>query len=437
VIEGGAGTGWTIYPPARWSGKSSTWDKLSNFGDTLKLLVPSYSRKAVSGWTNHSCKVTSQKASEKNVGYRGSKSIIDYFNPASRKSIIVKEQRVDGSWCIKPMHLRCTLTGFERNYQTEIPSKEIIQTRCFSSKTSQSDLSFSFNPWCLTGFIDAEGSFMIRVRKSSRYNIGWHVIPVFSITLHKKDLYLLNALKSYYGGAGSIWKDGEATFKFRIESLEQIIKVVIPHFDKYPLKTQKLGDYLLFRDVVELMKNKEHLTTKGLHKIISIKASLNNGLTEELKGAFPNIDPVERPLVKTPENIQGQWIAGFTSGEGCFKILVKKSSTIKIGFQVLLVFQITQHSRDEMLMKSLINHFRCGILEKDSRGPWLNLSVYNFVENYGKIIPFFQIHSIIGKKYEDFKDWCEVAKIVETKNHLTLKGLEEIQKIKSGMNKGR
>lgn len=63
-----------FWSPAGWSGKSSIWDKLPNSGDTLELLVPSHSRKAMSGWTNYSGMVISQKASEKNVGYRGSKS---------------------------------------------------------------------------------------------------------------------------------------------------------------------------------------------------------------------------------------------------------------------------------------------------------------------------------------------------------------------------
>jgi hypothetical protein len=49
-------------------------NKLSNSGDTLKLLVPNYIRKIISGWTNYSGTVISQKISEKIMGYRGSKS---------------------------------------------------------------------------------------------------------------------------------------------------------------------------------------------------------------------------------------------------------------------------------------------------------------------------------------------------------------------------
>jgi hypothetical protein len=45
------------------------------------------------------------------------------------------------------------------------------------------------------------------------------------------------------------------------------------------------------------MKNKEHLTKEGLRKIMEIKASINKGLSEEHKIAFPDIVPVERPIV--------------------------------------------------------------------------------------------------------------------------------------------
>ena len=45
------------------------------------------------------------------------------------------------------------------------------------------------------------------------------------------------------------------------------------------------------------MKRREHLTTEGLQKIVSIKAVLNKGLSDDLKAAFPNIVPAIRPQV--------------------------------------------------------------------------------------------------------------------------------------------
>jgi len=62
--------------PVVWSGKSKVGDKLSNSGDTLKLLIPSIYWKINCGWTNYSCMVTSQKMYESKIGDRGSKSAI-------------------------------------------------------------------------------------------------------------------------------------------------------------------------------------------------------------------------------------------------------------------------------------------------------------------------------------------------------------------------
>jgi hypothetical protein len=42
---------------------------------------------------------------------------------------------------------------------------------------------------------------------------------------------------------------------------------------------------------------KEHLTQKGLIAIVNIRASINLGLSDELKEAFPNTVPVKRPTV--------------------------------------------------------------------------------------------------------------------------------------------
>jgi hypothetical protein len=110
---------------------------------------------------------------------------------------------------------------------------------------------------------------------------------------------------------------------------------------------------------VELLNKKEHLTVEGLNKIISIKASLNKGLSEELKTAFPNISLVSRPLFDAPKNIDPYWLAGFAAGESCFNVTIHKSET-RTGYAVKLLFILTQHSRDHQLMKSIQKYLGCG-----------------------------------------------------------------------------
>jgi hypothetical protein len=130
-----------------------------------------------------------------------------------------------------------------------------------------------------------------------------------------------------------------------------------------------------------------------------------------------------RPIIKDSKIPHEEWIVGFTSGEGCFKVTVYKSPNSKIGFKVQLMFHITQHCRDKELMESLITYFGCGKLEQDPRGPWLNFSVCKFNENYENILPLF-------KKYK-------IVEMIKAKDHLTASGLSEIKYIKSGMNKER
>lgn len=334
--------------------------------------------------------------------------------------------------------------GFERYYRIKILSNQILHNRQFSSLTYQPTapllpLIDALDPWFVTGFTDAGGSFMIRIRKNSKYNTGWLVSPVFSITLHIKDLLLLESFQAYFGGIGNISKSGLNCFKFKVESLKDITNNIIPHFTQFPLQTQKGGEFLLFNTIIKLMNIKDHLKIEGVNKIVSIKASLNNGLPEDLKIAFPDIKPVARPLVQIKECCvpHVQWISGFTSGDGCFKVSIYKKPTIKIGYRVVLVFQITQHSRDEHLLNCLLKYFACGIIEKDPKGPYLNYSVYRFSDNYDKIMPFFIQNKLVRIKSKDFKDWCKIAEIIKSGDHLTSVGLENIFKIRSGMNTGR
>nr|YP_009741024.1 LAGLIDADG endonuclease [Fusarium pseudograminearum]CDL72467.1 Mitochondrion small subunit rRNA intron and ORF1 n1 TaxSclerotinia sclerotiorum RepIDQ35928_SCLSC [Fusarium pseudograminearum CS3220]CDL73096.1 Mitochondrion small subunit rRNA intron and ORF1 n1 TaxSclerotinia sclerotiorum RepIDQ35928_SCLSC [Fusarium pseudograminearum CS3427]CDL73179.1 Mitochondrion small subunit rRNA intron and ORF1 n1 TaxSclerotinia sclerotiorum RepIDQ35928_SCLSC [Fusarium pseudograminearum CS3487]QID41608.1 LA len=54
-----------------------------------------------------------------------------------------------------------------------------------------------------------------------------------------------------------------------------------------------------------------------------------------------------------------QWVAGFTSGDGCFKVSIRESKLHKRGSRVVLLFVVTQHIRDELLLKSLVDFFGC------------------------------------------------------------------------------
>ena len=256
---------------------------------------------------------------------------------------------------------------------------------------------------------------------------------IIGLILSDSWLIFANKTKSYFG-VGTIPSRARNGIQYQVTSLHDIINVIIPHFNKYPLKTQKKADLILFKQIVNLMINKEHLTNEGLYKIVAIKASMNLGLSDELKKAFPNIVPVPRPLVVDQVIKSPHWVAGFTSGEGCFIIHIYKSDK-KLGETVKLVFHITQHNRDEQLMNNLISYFKAGKCYNIDQA--VDLRVIKFSDLTNIIIPFFCEFPIIGVKAKDFEDFKQVVELIKNKAHLTSEGLEKIRLIKAGMNKGR
>lgn len=127
-------------------------------------------------------------------------------------------------------------------------------------------------------------------------------------------------------------------------------------------------------------------------------------------------------------------MSGFTSAKGCFLIGLFKSKTVT-GFAIRLVFQLNQHSRDKKLIRSLIEYFNCRGVYKDSDAYYFRVT--KFIDIEKKIIPFFQKHPILGVKAKDFNDFCEVAGLIKEKKDLTHEGLEQIRRIKYGINRGR
>ncbi len=103
------------------------------------------------------------------------------------------------------------------------------------------------------------------------------------IHIHKKEKALLELIQSYLGG-GRIYDQADE-IQLRVSSIKEL-KTIINHFEKYPLISQKWADYILFKQIVNLMVNKEHLTHEGLRKIVAIRALMNLGLSEKLKEAF-------------------------------------------------------------------------------------------------------------------------------------------------------
>nr|ADZ76451.1 LAGLIDADG homing endonuclease [Leptographium truncatum] len=291
--------------------------------------------------------------------------------------------------------------------------------------------------WYICGLVDAEGSFGVNVVKHATNKTGYAVLTYFELAMNSKDKQLLELIKKTFDLECNIYHNpSDDTLKFKVSNIEQIVNKIIPFFEKYTLFSQKRGDFILFCKVVELIKNKEHLTLNGLMKIISIKAAMNLGLSENLKKEFPGCLSVKRPEFGL-SNLNKRWLAGFIEGEACFFVSIYNSPKSKLGKAVQLVFKITQRIRDKILIESIVELLNCGRVEVRKSNEACDFTVTSIKEIENYIIPLFNEYPLIGQKLKNYEDFKLIFDMMKTKDHLTEEGLSKIIEIKNKMNTNR
>src|SRR3989344_5131251 len=99
----------------------------------------------------------------------------------------------------------------------------------------------------LTGFVDGEGCFSVSFNLRNKFSTGIEVRPSFSVSQHKRNLNILKEVRNYFGVGGIRYSKRDGNYKYEVRSIKDLIKRIIPHFDKYYLKTSKNADYKIFK----------------------------------------------------------------------------------------------------------------------------------------------------------------------------------------------
>ena len=125
------------------------------------------------------------------------------------------------------------------------------------------------NHW-LAGFSDADASFQIKIIKRITRNK-----PEIRLNyqIDQKSDLLLNMIKEYLGGNIG-YRKSQDTYYYGSTNFGSA-KKVIEYFDQFHLQSRKHISYLRWRKVYRLIQDKEHLTEKGLSKILKIKSLIN------------------------------------------------------------------------------------------------------------------------------------------------------------------
>ena len=127
----------------------------------------------------------------------------------------------------------------------------------------------------LAGFADGEGSFNVSFRPREDYPQGWKVSLCFNIS--QRDEVILALFKRWLQ-CGTMRRRSDGVWYYEVNNLAAIRQNVLPFFDRFGfLSAKKKRDYSKFKQLVELLEQKQERTPEGVRRILEIRRDMNDG----------------------------------------------------------------------------------------------------------------------------------------------------------------
>lgn len=113
---------------------------------------------------------------------------------------------------------------------------------------------------------------MVYLRENHRPTIS------FRISLHKDDEAVLKFIQDQLG-AGLILEDRDSLV-FYLQKAKDLEGILFPLLDSFPLNSTKYKDYLIFKKVYYLKKDRLYFTDVGILELKSLLSQLNKRRTD-------------------------------------------------------------------------------------------------------------------------------------------------------------
>jgi hypothetical protein len=298
-------------------------------------------------------------------------------------------------------------------------------------KKINNNKKFNITPDWLSGFTQSDGSFVINY-SIIKFGMAIRPIPVFNLTQSKIDYDLFIEIQKYLG-IGKIYINRQ-NVTFVVRSVDEIVNVLLPLFDKYPLRGSKLAGYNIFKIIVLMIKEKSHLTLEGLIQIINlsyfmnIETTLRTEKTKEILmdnlrlkfGDLPKVRDIIKPALAKSETLTLDFVRGLIDGDGSFNIsFATTRRRISVNFTV--VCELSSIS----VLNELVSFFGCGTVYK-LQTKAARYQVQSVEEILNKIYPKLKNLKFNTIKQNHFEKTIKVAELIKKNGYKTDEGLKTI-----------
>lgn len=295
-------------------------------------------------------------------------------------------------------------------------------------------------PWTITGLTDGDGSFYISISKTAKNQVGWSVSINFQIvaSINNANMQMLELVKSFFGNIGNIYiHKSDNTIRYTVSGIKNC-KIVQNHFLNYPLLTYKLVYFHLWSSVLDIMVKGEHLTLEGLLKVVAIKAQFKKGLSKLLLTSFPNYTPVTKPSYNPHLSLMNiYWLCGFISADGHFGLRIRRNKRYTLGANCEPIISISQDGVSLNTLEHIVKFLGIGKVNNDSANRTTYFYYLASLKNINLFITKIEDAKILGSKALDYVDFCKGIEIINRKEHLTQKGLNNLEALVNNMNSNR
>lgn len=132
--------------------------------------------------------------------------------------------------------------------------------------------------------------------------------------------------------------------------------------------------------------------------------------------------------------INPNWISGFVQADGSFHVDISKDKSYKFGIRITPKFIISQHSKEEELMKYIKCYFGVGRVYKSLKRNEIQFIVNSFPQIEEVIVNHFNYYPLKSGKLSSYQMFKKVVEMMKNKLHLKKEGLSKIIEICNLMN---
>lgn len=136
------------------------------------------------------------------------------------------------------------------------------------------------SPQYILGFVDGEGSFHIAIYQDAKMKTGLKIIPEFHVSQRYTSIKVLKELNNFfrcgYIKANHSANPKDTTYVYVVRDRQDLLKIIIPFFEKNILRSAKAKDFTIFAKIVRQMELGRHRSISGVKKILNLAYQMNN-----------------------------------------------------------------------------------------------------------------------------------------------------------------